>query len=128
MGRLLRYAVLITLILAIFSLFAGLYADYDHSSHTRKNKAISGAPLHPEKDKGNEATGEAAVLLFAIANVTIAISLASKTAVKLSVLSTHTNERIKRINQTQKRFGMPVHYLINPLALVLASVHFFLSY
>jgi len=123
-----RYTVLSTLLLAIFSLFPGLYADDDHSRHTRKNKTISEAPLHSEKDKGNEATGEAAALLFAIANITIAISLASKTAVKLSVLSTHTKERIKLINQTQKRFGMPVHYLINPLALVLASIHFFLPY
>lgn len=128
MGKLVRYTVLTTLLLAIFSLFAGLYADDEHSSHTRKNKTISGARLHTEKDKGNETTGEAAALLFTIANITIAISLASKTAGKLSVLSTHTKERIKRINQTQKRFGMPVHYLINPLALVLASVHFFLSY
>ncbi len=128
MGKLVQYTVLTTLLLVILSLFAGLYADDDHIRHTTKNVTISGALLHPEKDKGNEATGEVAALLFAIANITIAISLASKAALKLSVLSTHTKERIKRINQTQKRFGMPFHYLINPLAIVLASVHFFLSY
>lgn len=108
-------------------MMASAIADDDHNRHGRKGKSTLTVPKHAKTDEGNEATGEAAAWLFAIANITIAISLASKAVIKLSSLSDDTKKRIKLINQTQKRYGMPVHYLMNPLALGLASIHFYLS-
>lgn len=122
--------IVVTCLLAVTSwafMMVPAIADDDHSRHTRKGKSTSTAPKYMKTDERNEATGKAAAWLFAIANITIAVSLVSKVAINLSFFSTRTKDWIKRINQSQKRYGMPVHYLINPLALGFACVHFFLS-
>jgi hypothetical protein len=78
-------------------------------------------------DEGNEATGQAAAWLFGIANVGIATSLLAKGVVRYAPMADQTRDRIKRMNQKQKRYLMPLHYFLNPVALSLALTHFIMS-
>ncbi|MBF0376122.1 MAG: hypothetical protein HQK72_01445 [Desulfamplus sp.] len=83
--------------------------------------------LYKREDKGNESTGEAATWLFVVANITVLISLLSKGIVRFMPLEITVTEKIKSFNKFQKKYLMFFHYLLNPIALIIAFVHFGLS-
>ncbi len=78
-------------------------------------------------DKGNEFTGESAAWTFAAANLPVLLSLLIKALTHNNAVSVNLQERLKRLNRAQKKYLMPFHYILNPLALLLACIHFSLS-
>lgn len=78
------------------------------------------------KDHGNETTGEIAAWLFGIANVTVALSLLSRVAGAVAG-SEPLKSAIKQFNRRQKKLLLPLHYVLNPIAVLTAALHFSLS-
>jgi hypothetical protein len=96
--------------------------ERDHNDKKR-NKAIGTAFNHVKHEKNNEATGQAAVWMLAAANITVLLSLLTRVT-SYTDIPAQIVDRIKRFNQLQKKFLLPVHYVLNPLALAVAFVHF----
>jgi len=81
-----------------------------------------------EKDaKGNEVTGQIAAWLLVSANLTVVFSIITKGANRFFPLKPQTKSLIKAFNQAQKKYLMRFHFVLNPLAFGVATVHFMLS-
>ena len=107
---------------------ANAIADDDHHKrHRQRNDKPSSFRDQGKADKGNEFTGESAAWVFAAANLTVGFSLLAKGLARYARLSADAKDRVKRLNQTQKKHLMRFHYFLNPLALILAFIHFSLS-
>jgi len=98
-------------------------ADDDAHHYKKRSKDIGTVFNHVKNEKNNEATGQAAAWMLAAANITILLSLLIR-ATRYTDLPAQINDRIKRFNQIQKKFLLPVHYILNPLALGMAFIHF----
>ena len=98
-------------------------ADDDDHHYKKRNKDIGTAFNHVQNEEKNEATGQAAAWILAAANLNVLISLLIKGS-RFAALPAQINDRIKRFNQLQKKFLLPVHYVLNPLALGMAFIHF----
>lgn len=98
-------------------------ADDDAKHHKNRSKDIGTAFNHVKNEKNNEATGQAAAWMLAAANISVLLSLLTRVT-RYTDLPTQVNDRIKRFNQLQKKFLLPVHYVLNPLALGVAFIHF----
>lgn len=83
---------------------------------------------HGKGDDGNELTGETTAWIFAAANLPALLSLLLKGSIRHLSLAGNVKDRLKRFNQAQKKYLMPFHYILNPLALLLAVIHFSLSH
>ncbi len=91
----------------------------DHDNHnTRRDK---------KDDEGNETTGQTAAWLLVAANLTIAFSILLKGAKRFLPLDPHMKSSFKSFNQLQKKHLMRFHYVLNPVALCIAFLHFLLS-
>jgi hypothetical protein len=77
--------------------------------------------------KGNEATGVMAAILLVVANVTVLLSLILKGVNRLFPLSAETRNSISGFNNVQKIYLRKLHYILNPIAICIAVVHFQLS-
>lgn len=80
-----------------------------------------------EGEKGNEATGVIAAFLLVLANLTVLLSLILKGINSLFSLSTETKTSISALNRAQKKYLRRFHYILNPIAICIAIVHFYLS-
>ena len=98
-------------------------ADDDDHHDKKRNKDIGTVFNHVKNDENNEATGQAAAWMLAAANLNVLISLLIRVT-RYTDLPAQINDRIKRFNQLQKKILMPVHYVLNPLALGMAFIHF----
>ena len=99
-------------------------ADDDRDHHDKKrNKDIGTAFNHVKNEDKNEATGQAAAWMLAAANLNVLLSLLIR-GTRFAALPAQINDRLKRFNQIQKKFLLPVHYFLNPLALGVAFIHF----
>jgi hypothetical protein len=96
-----------------------------HNKHQHDRKIFSYD--HKKGDKGNELTGEVTAWLFVIANITVVISLLSKGIIGSTPLRKTLKEKIKSLNNFQKKYLMLLHYFLNPISLIIAFVHFSLS-
>jgi hypothetical protein len=76
---------------------------------------------------GNEATGVLAAFLLILANLTVFISLILKGMNRYFSLQSGTKESINNFNRLQKKHLKAFHYFLNPIAIVIAVVHFNLS-
>jgi hypothetical protein len=98
-------------------------------------RLVSQLPLSPlpsgldgeEDGEGEEVTGQAAAWTFGLSIVTVAFSLLSKTIIRYTPLQAAMKHGISRVNLTQKKYLMPLHYSLSPMALVLGVTHWFLS-
>ena len=93
--------------------------NFDSNDHERRRLK--------NKDEGNELTGLTTAWLLAAANLTVFLSLLLKGANRYLSLKPETKSAVKRLNQFQKKHLMRFHYLLNPLALCIALLHFLLS-
>ena len=80
-----------------------------------------------KEDEGNEVTGQTAAWLLVAANLTVVLSILMKGVSRYFPLDPKTKSSIKRFNQLQKKYLMRFHYVLNPLALCIAIIHFLLS-
>ena len=109
---------------AIFFLSFAPSADADDDHHDKnRNKDIGAFFNHVKNEKNNEGTGQAAAWILAAANINVLLSLLIR-GIRYTDLPAQVTDRIKRFNQLQKKILMPVHYVLNPLALVMAFIHF----
>jgi hypothetical protein len=100
------------------------FADDDGDHHYKKrNKDIGTVFNHIKNEENNEGTGQAAAWILAAANINVLLSLLIR-GIRYTDLPERINDRIKRFNQIQKKYLLPVHYLLNPLALGMAFIHF----
>jgi hypothetical protein len=103
-------------------------ADQDHKVHDRdRAKHAYELRRHGGDDKGNEFTGQSAAWIFGAANLPAVLSLLLKGAIAFAPVSPKTNERFRHFNQLQKKHLMRFHYFLNPMAAIVALVHFGLS-
>ena len=84
-------------------------------------------PGGPRENKGNEATGVIAVFLLVLANLTVCLSLILKGVSRLFSSRSETKNSINDFNRAQKKYLKGLHYILNPIALCIAVVHFHLS-
>ena len=98
-------------------------ADDDDHHDKKRNKNIGTAFKHEKIEEINEATGQVAAWILAAANLNVLISLLIR-GTRFAALPAQINDRLKRFNQIQKKFLLPVHFFLNPLALGVAFIHF----
>lgn len=112
---------------ALFFLYCAptAFADDKSDHHDKKrNKDIGAVFDHVKNEENNEATGQAAAWLLIAANLNVVLSLIIRGTTRYAALPAQINDKIKRLNQLQKKFLLPVHYFLNPLALGVAFIHF----
>jgi hypothetical protein len=93
----------------------------------RESEGLIGSIMGHGKDKGNETTGQIVAWSLAAANFTVALSLILKGARKFAPLGPEAQAGLSRFNSTQKKYLMRLHYILNPMILVLAILHWTLS-
>lgn len=119
--------LLISSVLASLGLPWALADDHrKFRSHHVENQ--SGFHDHKSNDKGNETTGQTAAWIFAAANLSVLLSITTKGINRFTPISKTAKDQLKRFNLTQKKYLMPLHYTLNPLALCFAFLHFALSH
>jgi hypothetical protein len=93
----------------------------------RGSDGVLGNLLGRGNDEGNETTGEIVAWSLAAANLTVALSLLLKGVKKLAPLGPEAQRSLSQLNSTQKKYLMRFHYILNPLILLLAILHWTLS-
>ena len=76
---------------------------------------------------GNGPSGLTAFTLFILANLTVVVSIAAPRLIKLESLKAGLKGKIKSFNQWQRKHIRWTHYLLNPLAVLAAFTHWWLS-
>ena len=79
------------------------------------------------RDKGNETTGQIVAWSLAAANLTVALSLLLKGVKQFAPLGPEVQKSLSKFNITQKKYLMRLHYILNPVILLLAVLHWTLS-
>lgn len=111
-----------TLILADdFNKDGGDFRGYENSEGYYGDNNFRGG------EKGNGATGGVAALLLVLANFTVFLSLILKGINRLFSSSPETKNSISAFNHAQKKYLRGLHYYLNPIAICIAIVHFYLS-
>jgi len=93
----------------------------------RKGEGVLGGLLGGGRDKGNETTGEIVAWSLAAANLTVALSLLLKGVKQFVPLGPEAQKSLSKFNITQKKYLMRLHYILNPVILLLAILHWTLS-
>lgn len=101
--------------------------SYRHGEKKHVYTTLSKSKPHKD-DEGNELTGQSAAWVFAAANLSVVLSLIIKAIIGSIGMAEDLRDKLKKFNRTQKKYLMPFHYILNPLALILAFTHFSLSY
>ena len=137
-NRITVFLVLIPLTLFDLQFSSGVVAADDHKKRENGDKRYEsreerydsrdrkGRQVEKEDD-GNEVTGETAAWLLVAANFTVVLSILVKSLSRYFSFEPKTISSIKRFNQLQKRHLMRFHYILNPVALGVAGIHFSLS-
>jgi len=137
-NRILIFLFLIPLIFFTFNFSFSVIASDDYKNHeisdrlfkfkkeryhdkVRKDRQLK------RKDDGNEITGQTAAWLLVAGNVTVVISTLIKVLSRYFPFKVNIISSIKKFNQLQKRHLMRVHYVLNPVALIMGAIHFALS-
>ncbi len=125
-------ALLVGMLLLSGFCLATSHPDALADDHGYKGKHFGGSAFstsgHGRGDKGNELTGEFAAWIFGAANLPVLLSLLIRGLIHNTAMAESLKDRLKRFNQAQKKYLMPLHYTLNLLALLLASIHFSLSH
>jgi len=130
--------ILIPLLLIAFQLLPCVVDADDHKKRESAYKRYESRDEHYEsrdrtgrrlgrEDDGNEVTGQTAAWLLVAANFTVVLSILIKALIRHYSFEPETISSIKRFNQRQKRHLMRFHYILNPVALCMAGIHFSLS-
>lgn len=121
-----------------FQLLPGVVAADDHKRRESGDKRYESREEHydnrnrkrrqlEKEDKGNEVTGQTAAWLLVAANFTVVLSICTKGLIRYFSFEPERKSLIKRFNQLQKRHLIRFHYVLNPVALCMAAIHFLLS-
>jgi hypothetical protein len=102
-------------------------ADGHRNPHGQSDDKTSSFLDRGKADERNEFSGEFAAWIFAAANLTVVFSLLARGLTHYAPLAAGVKDRVKRLNQIQKKHLMRFHHFLNPLAFLLAFIHFSLS-
>jgi predicted ferric reductase len=80
-----------------------------------------------QNSTGNEFTGEATAWLFGASSVPVGVDLISRTVIRYAPLGQRVKGIIRRINNLQRKYLMPLHTYLSILALGLGILHLTLS-
>jgi len=94
---------------------------------TRKGERNHGDSAGQGRDHGSETTGQMVAWSLGAVNLTIVISLVIRGIRKYAPLSQQQKNSIWKFNSLQKKVLMPLHYILNPLILAIALLHWSLS-
>lgn len=78
-------------------------------------------------DEGNETTGQIVAWGLAAANLAVALSILLQGVRKVVPLRPAAQKALAGFNRTQKSYLMSLHYVVNPLILPIAILHWTLS-
>ncbi len=78
-------------------------------------------------DEGNETTGQIVAWSLGAANLTVALSLMVRAVKQFAPLGPDVHSVLSKFNSTQKKYLMRFHYILNPMILALAILHWTLS-
>jgi hypothetical protein len=90
-------------------------------------KGGPGGFLGKGRDDGDEMTGQVVAWSLGVANLTVALSILIRWMREFVSLAPETKTRLASFNSTQKKFLMKFHYILNPIILLLAVVHWSMS-
>jgi hypothetical protein len=93
----------------------------------RKGDGVLGGLLGRGHDEGNDTTGQIVAWSLAAANLTVALSIIIRGLRQFVPLAPETKATLAGFNSTQKKHLMRFHYLLNPLILLFAALHWSLS-
>lgn len=99
--------------------------QYKHGGESKKG--VLAGFMGKDRDKGDETTGQIVAWSLGVANLTVALSILTRWLKELVGLPPQTKSRLTSFNTTQKKFLMNFHYILNPLILLVAIVHWSLS-
>jgi hypothetical protein len=103
---------------------SGKYYD---KHRDRKGDGVLGGLFRREHDEGNETTGQMVAWSLAAANLTVVLSIIIRGLRKFAPLGPETKSTLSRFNSMQKKYLMRFHYLLNPVILAVAIIHWTLS-
>ena len=137
-SRIIMFLVLIPLMLFVFQFSPNVVAADDHKKSESGDMRYESREEHYDSryrkgrqlekdDDGNEVTGQTAAWLLVAANFTVVLSILVNSLSRYFSFEQKTINTIKRFNQIQKRHLMRFHYVLNPVALGVAWIHFLLS-
>ncbi|MCE5242247.1 MAG: hypothetical protein ABFD98_14750 [Syntrophobacteraceae bacterium] len=122
-----RLKILIVCVLVLIGLLSAVpLCTADHRDGHGKHGTFGGV-WGRGHDKGNETTGQIVAWGLVAANLTVALSLLLKGIRKCLPPGTDAAKSLSRFNSTQKKYLMQFHYVLNPLILLLAVLHWKLS-
>lgn len=121
-----RQICLVALMAALMVAIA-VESEANGRSHGKGLQGRTDHRLKSSEDHGNETTGQLAVWLLIATNLTVAASVLIKGARKFLPLGEDAKKLLARFNQTQKKYMMRFHYLLNPAILTIALIHWSLS-
>ena len=105
----------------------GLTDGHRHSkSWFERDKRIR-STLFEKDDEGNETAGQMAAWLLVAANLTVALSVLIKWTGRWVPMGPRLKDSLVRFNRYQKKHLMRLHYIINPLVLIIALWHWLSS-
>lgn len=124
-----RRTVLFTVVI-VFAAMASVSALADHHEKKdhgffREQKEHASGESH--KDNGNETTGQMAAWLFAVANFPAAGTLLTRWFLRAKT-SGNSQKTVGKLYIWVKKYLMPFHYVFNPVAIIIALIHFKLSW
>ena len=93
----------------------------------RRGDGILGTVSGRGHDKGNETTGQIVAWSLAAANLTVALSVIIAGVKQFAPIGPEVRSGLSRFNAAQKKYLMRFHYILNPLILILAILHWTLS-
>lgn len=102
---------------------SGIFAKH----RVEKGFGHLGNVLGGKADEGNETTGQIAAWSLAAANLSVVLSLLIKGVRRFAPLNARLKESLLKFNSMQKKHLMQFHYLLNPIILIVALLHFSLS-
>ena len=100
---------------------------HDNSGDKKGERAPGGILGRGGHDEGNETTGQFVAWSLAVANLTVALSIIIRGLKRFAPLGPEAKNTLSRFNSTQKKYLMRFHYLLNPVILGIAVVHWTLS-
>jgi len=123
----------VSLLLFFVGSLTTVYADDYHRSVTGfENRegyyyGDKGFSYGERGEKGNGATGVIAAFLLLTANLTVVLSLILKGVSRLFLINQESKKSIGDFNKAQKKCLRGLHYILNPIAICIAVIHFHLS-
>ena len=106
----------------------GVFFIFGGESRESSHHLGSGYEQAEGRDEGAGGTsGQIAAWFFGMANISVVLSILLKACGKVMPQSSNLKEAVSQMNRRQKRYLMKLHYWLNPVAVIVAIIHFLLT-